>query len=209
MPSINLHSFLSRSRANGPGERAVVWVQGCPRACPGCFNPESQTFATKELMTVDELERRILAIQGIDGVTFSGGEPFKQAKGLAELADRLRERGLSVVCYTGYILKELRARDREDWNALLGQVDLLIDGPFIQSERIHEPYRGSANQQFNFFSDRIQLEDVSAVSQTAEFTLSADGAVIETGFPEISDMDALSLLLESEPGIFGTPKKAR
>ncbi len=180
---INLHDFVPRSRANGPGDRAVIWVQGCPRKCPGCFNPDTQVFVDRELVNVDYLESRVLAQEGIDGVTFSGGEPFAQAEALAELAKRLRKRGLTVVCYTGYTLEELRAGNRDDWNALLGQVDLLIDGPFIESEWCHEPYRGSANQNIHFLSDQIRPEEVRG-DQTAEFTLGRDGKIFETGFPE-------------------------
>lgn len=181
---INLHEFVSRSRANGPGERAVVWVQGCPRKCVGCFNTDTQPFVNRELVTVEELESRILAQEGIDGATFSGGEPFAQAEALAELAKKLRERGLTVVCYTGYTIEQLKAGNREDWNSLLSEVDLLIDGPFIESERCNEPYRGSANQRMFYFSGRILPEEVEESHQTAEFTLSLDGSLITTGFPE-------------------------
>jgi anaerobic ribonucleoside-triphosphate reductase activating protein len=163
-------------------------VQGCPRKCEGCFNPDTQPFVTKELVSVNDLESRILAIKGIDGVTFSGGEPFAQAGVLAGLAKQLRRRGLTVVCYTGYMLEELRAGNREDWNVLLEQIDLLIDGPFIQSERCHEPYRGSANQKMYFLSDRIRHEEVRG-DQTAEFTLGCDGKIFETGFPKSVGVD--------------------
>ena len=70
MSPINLHDFVPRSRANGPRERAVVWVQGCHRHCAGCFNPESHSFATKELVAVDDLFARIAGVGRIDGVTF-------------------------------------------------------------------------------------------------------------------------------------------
>jgi anaerobic ribonucleoside-triphosphate reductase activating protein len=185
---LNLHAFVNRSRANGPGERAVVWVQGCPRRCAGCFNPETQEFVDREWLTVEELESRILAIDGIEGVTFSGGEPFEQAEALSELAKRLRKCGFTVVCYTGYTLEQLRAGNREDWNALLSEVDLLIDGPFIQSQRCHEPYRGSANQTIHFLSGRIRPEQVSEAVQTAEFTLGVDGQMMETGFPDTDEV---------------------
>jgi anaerobic ribonucleoside-triphosphate reductase activating protein len=132
-----------------------------------------------------------MAIEGIDGVTFSGGEPFAQAQALAELAKKLHERGLTVVCFTGYTLKQLKAGNRSDWNALLEQVDLLIDGPFIQEQRCHEPYRGSANQILNILTDRIRSEEVHGQCQTAEFTLGAGGDIQQTGFPELPDMDAV------------------
>lgn len=187
----NLHNFVTQSRANGPGERAVIWAQGCPRKCPGCFNPDTHSFAKRELVTVEELESRILAIKGIDGVTFSGGEPFEQARELAKLAKRLHKHELSVVCYTGYTLEELKAGNRKEWNDLLGQVDLLIDGPYVQEMRCHEPYRGSANQRLILLTNRIRSEEVFGNNQTAEFTLGADGTVEQTGFPELPDLDAV------------------
>lgn len=191
MPLVNLHDFVPRSRANGPGERAVVWVQGCPRRCPGCFNPDTQAFVNRELVSVNELESRILAQENIDGVTFSGGEPFEQASALAELARRLQECGLTVVCYTGYTIEQLWAGNREDWNALLSEVDLLIDGPFIESERCHEPFRGSENQNIIYLSGRISPENVEEAHQSAELTLSLDGSLMATGFPEMDEINSV------------------
>ena len=187
MSSINLHNFVPRTRANGPGERAVVWVQGCPRHCVGCFNPTSLPFATKELVAVDDLFARIAGVGRIDGVTFSGGEPFSQAAALAELAKKIHGLGLTVVCYTGYTVEQLRKAKRADWNALMEQVDLLIDGPFVQSERSNEPYRGSLNQRLIFLTGRIRQEDIEEAQQTAELTLSVDGSLTATGFPEYPD----------------------
>ena len=197
---INLHNFLARSRANGPGERAIIWVQGCPRKCAGCFNPKSQEFTARELVTVDDLESRIMAIKRIDGVTFSGGEPFAQAEALAELAKKIHDLGLTVVCYTGYTVEQLRVANRQDWNALLSEVDLLIDGPFIESERCYEPYRGSLNQKFYFLSGRILPKDVAGNPQTAEISLDLSGAITQTGFPdEVKDFEIL-LAQASEGG---------
>lgn len=206
MSSLNLHEFCPRSRANGPGERAVVWVQGCSRRCVGCFNPTSQNPDTKELVVVDKLFDRIAGIEGIDGVTFSGGEPFEQAAPLAELAKKIHQHlGLSVVCYTGYTVEQLHEANRSDWNALLEQVDLLIDGPFIQSERCAEPYRGSRNQKLVFLSDYIRPEEITEVAQTAEFTLGTDGQMTETGFPDADEVfgeleKILTLKIPAEAG---------
>ena len=86
MSVLNLAGFLARSGVNGPGIRAVVWVQGCPFRCKGCFNERFQPFSPATGIPVDTLAGTILALPGIDGVTFSGGEPFAQAGPLAELA---------------------------------------------------------------------------------------------------------------------------
>lgn len=191
MSQINLHSFIEQSRANGPGMRAVVWVQGCPRHCAGCWNPDSLPFTIKNLITIDELESRITAIEGIDGVTFSGGEPFAQAEALAELAERLHARGLTIVCFTGYTLEQLQKSNRSQWNNLLSQVDLLIDGEYSESQKIVDTYRGSANQKLNFLSGRIQPEEVENKSQLFEFSLDSSGETTATGFPDIPSLDAV------------------
>jgi anaerobic ribonucleoside-triphosphate reductase activating protein len=143
-------------------------------------------------MTVESLFNRIMAVEGIDGVTLSGGEPFAQAAALTELAKKLRESGMTVVCYTGYTFEELMAEQREDWNGLLEQTDLLIDGPFIQSNRCFEPFRGSSNQIFHYLSGRIQPENVQDSVQSFELTLDMSGQITTTGFPELLDWDAIS-----------------
>jgi anaerobic ribonucleoside-triphosphate reductase activating protein len=136
-------------------------------------------------VTVEELESQILAIEQIDGVTFSGGEPFCQAGVLAVLAERLHAHGLTVVIYTGYTLEELRAANRPDWVALLKESDLLIDGPYMQELYCNEPFRGSSNQQLRFLTGRIQPGDIQpSTPQAAEFTLDASGTVTATGFPQ-------------------------
>lgn len=191
MSLINLHAFISRSCANGPGERSVVWVQGCTRRCVGCFNPDAQVSAIGELITISHLLNRILVTKGIDGVTFSGGEPFAQARQLAELARELQKHELTVVCYTGYTLEQLQDENREDWEALLSSVDLLIDGPFIQSKQCHRPYRGSANQRLHFLSGKIQHEEIDR-DQITEFMINTRGEISQTGFPEFTDVFAIT-----------------
>lgn len=75
--TLRLHAFLPRSRANGPGWRSVVWVQGCSLGCPGCFNPQTHNREeVGEAVEVAEVMQRILAA-GTEGVTVSGGEPLQ------------------------------------------------------------------------------------------------------------------------------------
>ncbi|NLC50755.1 MAG: radical SAM protein, partial [Firmicutes bacterium] len=88
---------------------------------------------------------------GISGATFSGGEPFLQAKPLALLGERIKRKNLNLLTYTGYTFERLyREREqREDWAALLAVSDFLIDGPFIEERKdLGLPYRGSRNQRF-------------------------------------------------------------
>ena len=80
------------------------------------------------------------------GVTFSGGEPFAQAEGYAELAVALKERGYEVASYSGYTFEQL-LQGTPAQKKLLENIDILIDGPFIQGEKSLEiAFRGSKNQ---------------------------------------------------------------
>lgn len=187
MSVLNLAGFLARSEVNGPGTRAVVWVQGCPRRCEGCFNKAFQPFSPATLTPVDMLAKTILSIDGIDGVTFSGGEPFAQAGPLAVLGERLRNAGLSVVTFSGYTPEELAGGDDPAWPVLLAATDLLIAGPFIAARACPDPLKGSANQQVIALGTRIPLPpDTSgkdAAGNRAEFTIAPDGSITTTGYP--------------------------
>ncbi len=101
---LNIMGYVDESEVNGPGTRAVVWVQGCLRECSGCFNPESWPFEVNQLMAIDELADKILSNPRNQGVTFSGGEPFWQAPALAELGKKNQGSGIkSDVLYRIYL----------------------------------------------------------------------------------------------------------
>jgi anaerobic ribonucleoside-triphosphate reductase activating protein len=100
-------------------------------------------------MTVEQLQERIRSARGIDGVTFTGGEPFEQAAPLARLGEAILEMGLNLVLYSGYTFEELLQAGDGDRNIrrLLEAGWLLVDGPFILAQRdLSLPYRGSRNQ---------------------------------------------------------------
>lgn len=184
---LNLAGFLARSIVNGPGIRAVVWVQGCPFRCRGCFNTPFQPFSPATLVDVEEFAGRILCIPGIDGVTFSGGEPFAQAGPLALLGQRLRRAGLSVITYSGYTAEQLAEGNDPSWPALLAASDLLITGPYIAEQAVPDPLKGSANQQVIAFGARIPACVRTPLQRRTrnrtEFTISPDGTITTTGFP--------------------------
>ena len=83
----------------------------------------------------------------LDGVTFSGGEPFCQAEGLFELAEKVLAHGLSLWIYTGYIFEQL-LNLRDPYAArLVSLSDVIIDGPFILEKRtLSKRFVGSENQ---------------------------------------------------------------
>jgi anaerobic ribonucleoside-triphosphate reductase activating protein len=177
---LNLARTLARSAANGPGERFVLWVQGCPLACPGCWNPDTWPRGRRDERTVDALEQDIMAVEGLEGVTYTGGEPFVQALALAALASRVRARGLSVVVFTGFDLEELRSPAAR---SLLAVTDVLVAGRYIAALRTTElALRGSTNQRIHLLTDRYQ-ESMLTASTTCEVHIQGDGTVVLTGLP--------------------------
>lgn len=193
---VNVARWIPRSRVNGPGERFVVWAQGCGLACPGCWNPDTWDFAPRTLLDVEDLCARILGEQGIEGVTFTGGEPFAQARALAAVARRVRAAGLSVLIFTGHELGELRGRAAR---ALLALADIVVSGRFVLAERDTTlALRGSRNQQVHFLTDRYDPSILDSGGASIELHLDADGAVHATGFPGDDLLRALSVI-SAEP----------
>ena len=155
-PALKVGELVARSRANGPGTRTVVWVQGCGLDCPGCIN---QHLLPKDGgHTVDPvvLGRRLVDQEPeVEGLTLSGGEPFEQPAACAYLLATVRAKGWSTVVYTGHQLEDLRVREDPWVHQMLSRIDLLIDGPFQAELRTEElPWRGSKNQKIHCLSSR-------------------------------------------------------
>ena len=183
---LNLARTLARSAANGPGERFVVWVQGCPLACPGCWNPDTWSFADRDLRELPDLMDEILTTAGIEGVSFTGGEPFAQARALAKLGRTVHSAGLSVFVFTGYDLAELEWEAARD---LLAETDVLVSGRYLQGKAtLSLPWRGSANQQVHFLTERYGPAAM-AEAAAVEVLVAADGTLTLTGFPPPSLLD--------------------
>lgn len=138
------------SIVDGPGIRFTIFTQGCPHHCDGCHNPETHDFSGGEVVDTADLLARIKANPLLDGVTFSGGEPFCQAKALADLGREIKSLGLNIVTYTGYTFEKLYAdRHENGWGELLEVTDHLVDGPFILAQKDWEiKFRGSSNQRY-------------------------------------------------------------
>lgn len=187
--TLRIHQFLPHSRANGPGDRAVLWVQGCTLGCPGCFNSETHPADTGQVVTLDSLFEQITALQGtIEGITISGGEPLQQQAGVAELIRRVKaETSLSVILFTGFSWAELEKMGAKQKAAetglpllLLKDVDVLIAGRYQEDLRIARDLRGSSNKTLYFLTDRYSAEDMQAVP-LAEVVITPEGEVIMSG----------------------------
>lgn len=151
---LNVAKWSSNSVVNGPGARYVIWLQGCPILCPGCINPDLQPFIPAYKFTAEELSENVINTDGIEGITISGGEPMSQAENVVPLLKIIKEHGLSILCYSGYRLDELRNSRKSSILELLNLIDILIDGPYIDEQADGLLWRGSRNQQVHFLSDR-------------------------------------------------------
>lgn len=147
---LRIAGTVNDSIVDGPGIRFTLFVQGCPHNCKGCHNPQTHDFEGGTVATTEELLEKIKDNPLLDGVTFSGGEPFCQAEALAVLGREIKKLGLDIITYTGYTFEKLyEDRDQNHWGELLGVTDYLIDGPFILEQKDWEiKFRGSSNQRY-------------------------------------------------------------
>ena len=151
---MNYAAIKSYDVANGPGVRVSLFVSGCTHRCKGCFNAEAWDFNYGEPFT-PQVEEQIIAYLKpwyIRGFSLLGGEPFhpRNQKAVLDLVRQVRERfpGKDIWCYTGYLYEDLLAdKVGEYGRALLEQLDVLVDGPFIEAQKdLTLRFRGSANQ---------------------------------------------------------------
>jgi anaerobic ribonucleoside-triphosphate reductase activating protein len=185
MELLNLHRIVDVTAAEGPGVRCAVWTQGCSVRCPGCFNPQTWTTRGGTLLPWQELVSRVLAIDGIEGVTLLGGEPFDQPAPLGLFAEAVRAEGLSVMTFTGHVLEELPP------SKLLDSTDLLVDGPYLADRpEPSRPWVGSVNQRFHFLTDRYD-ESIFTTPNRLELTIAPDGAIELNGFATTEVLEAL------------------
>ncbi len=141
--TLRVLDIVGGTSVDGPGLRTSVYFAGCSHHCPGCHNPQSWDENGGTEMTVDEI---VAAVDDNDfNVTFSGGDPLLQADGVAELARRLKASGRNIWCYTGYTYEEVARSER--FARLLENIDVLVDGRFVEAERDTSlRFRGSRNQ---------------------------------------------------------------
>ena len=146
-PMIRIAGIVPESVTDGPGVRFTIFTQGCPHDCPGCHNPHTHDPNGGYEIAIDEILDQIQRNPLLGGITFSGGEPFLQSANLAKIARICHKWNLTVTTYTGYLYEDIIASDNTDWQTLLRETDLLVDGPFVQELATTTlPFRGSSNQ---------------------------------------------------------------
>lgn len=144
---LRIAGMIPESVSDGPGLRFVLFLQGCPRSCPGCHNPQTQDKNGGYDISINEIMAEIRKDPLVTGITLSGGEPFLQAGSLVPLLKECRTLGLDIITYSGWTFEQLIAANDPDWNALIAESDIIVDGPYIQEQRSFQiKFRGSKNQ---------------------------------------------------------------
>ncbi len=160
---IRVYGIKEESMVDGPGIRFALFTQGCTINCPDCHNPEARDPRGGVEMDVEEILEQIKKLPHLDGVTFSGGEPFLQAGPLSVLGKRVKEKGLHLIVFTGYTWEELMEMwvSRPEVGELLKTSDILVDGPYVSESRdLTRPFRGSSNQRMIKVADSLEKGEV-------------------------------------------------
>jgi anaerobic ribonucleoside-triphosphate reductase activating protein len=186
----------------GYGRRIGIWFQGCSIQCKDCVSRDTWAQDAGASMRVADLLAwcRQKAMEGVDGVTFSGGEPFDQPQALGALIDgldRWRKRAgltLDLLCYSGYPLKTLQTKHA----ALLKKLDAVIPEPYVENLPEGGLWRGSSNQPLLPLSalGRARYgEQVDAPDDAKSMQIAVeDGRIWMIGIPARGDMAALEHL---------------
>lgn len=139
-------NIIHDSVVDGEGLRTVVFFAGCPHQCLGCHNPDSWFRSNGTSMTLDEVLAEIES-NPMNDVTFSGGEPFIQAKQIVPLAKKVKELGKNIWIYSGFTYEEITDGKDPYKRDLLEICDVLVDGRFVLEERdLSLTFKGSRNQ---------------------------------------------------------------
>lgn len=154
---IRLAGECPNSLVNGLGLRKVIYFQGCPHMCPGCFNPTTHNPNSGEDKTIGWIIDEINRDELIRGVTLSGGDPFFQPEALCKLILAIKlycREDIDIWVYTGFNFSDLLGIDNfiplsedSDLYDVLDNIDYLVDGKYEQDKKDNSRIpRGSTNQ---------------------------------------------------------------
>jgi len=171
------------SKVNGPGNRFVLWTQGCSKGCSECFNPETWSNNIFKELSPRQIFELVKNFE-VDGVTISGGDPLEQEDELLELLMLISTIRLSkgVILFSGFTRAEISSNIIRE--KCLSYIDVLIDGRYEKNLKVDFSLKGSSNQEFYFFSNKISSSELVFDQEIEISCLEED--IMMTGFPNIS-----------------------
>ncbi len=181
-----IYKILKHTKVEGPGIRYCIWFQGCSRHCNGCWAKETWDFNSGKEYDAKDILNDILKTKDIDGVTFLGGEPFEQADVIGYIAENVQKAGLSVVCFTGDKIENLK----KQYLHILKHIDILIDGEFDETQKdFSRPWVGSKNQRYHFLSSKYNEDILKQYKNKIEVNVQKNGLIFING---MGDFEKLS-----------------
>ena len=146
---INQNDFI-----NGQGVSVSLFLQGCPFHCKGCHNPETWDSNGGKEYDEFELIDKIIYIIDKNGIqrnlSILGGEPLdtkEKREFIKLLIDSVKKEypNIIICIWTGYQYNNIK--DDKNLQYIFNNIDYLIEGPYIESERdVTLKWRGSRNQ---------------------------------------------------------------
>lgn len=193
---LRVFRILKNTKVEGPGNRYCIWVQGCSHHCVGCQAKHTWSHNAGTLVEVNEIIDDIKSQKSIEGITFLGGEPFEQAEALSIIAQKAKDFGLGVLCFTGGYLEELK-KNRIN-KTLLDNIDLLIDGPFeLDKIDYSRPWCGSSNQRYHFLTNRYNNEIFKKYKNKIEINIASNGTLFLNGMGNFNKViEKLDLIIK-------------
>lgn len=201
MKLLNVAAICRKTRALGPGTRAVIWVQGCPFRCKGCISPAWIPIRPAIEYHPQELADTLLSDPEITGLTISGGEPVLQASALDSLLQYTRiKRDIDVIMFSGYYYENLLSfPEGSAVNRLINNIDVLIDGPYDEKNNDNRGMRGSTNQRV--FHLTKKLIDIDFENQARQLDIQvSDGEMLFVGVPPMGVLPAVLTKIDNITG---------
>lgn len=150
---IRIHNIVENSTVNGPNNRFVIWTQGCPLGCAGCFNPLTHDINGGFDMDIEKLATQINHTSDIRGITLTGGEPLLQTNAISKLLG-LIDKKLDVLLFSGYTIDEVMNDTAK--KQVLHQVDAALLGRY--NKQHPHPFYG---KKLALNGNRINKEELS------------------------------------------------
>ncbi|MBR5474857.1 MAG: radical SAM protein [Lachnospiraceae bacterium] len=180
---MRISHWMCPTKAGGPGNRLMLWLQGCRRACPGCISPNLQptdggTYMTTELLA--EILSEEMKECGVEALTLSGGEPLDQIEEVYALVSRLKPK--DCLLYTGYSWEEAQAMPA--FAKLKPYLSVIITDPYVETLNDGKGLRGSSNQRILVLKGDFlkQYKEYGEKERPVEYTAIGD-EICFTGLP--------------------------